>query len=119
MSYILYSVPVKLRHLEIQVPPISVYHMRKLIELRDSGVDIANPKAKDFTTLVDLVVEVIQENHPEITSDTLQKELDTFNLKAVMDAMQNAPKNVTAQTGMTQANQELGKTQSNPENKEH
>ena len=100
MSYVLYSTPVKLRKMEVMVPPISMYHMRKLLELRDSGVDLDNPDGKGLEAIVRLLHEVVQENHPELGFEQFEREVDASNLREIMMAVQGIPKNVTAQTGM-------------------
>jgi hypothetical protein len=107
MEYILYSTPVKLRKMEIMVPPISMYHMRKLMEIRDSGVDLNAPKAEELDRILTLFTEIIKENHPDLTKEVLEKEIDAANLGKLIDAIQATPKNSTAQTG-TQVNQNLG-----------
>lgn len=99
MSYVLYSTPVKLRTREIMVPPISMYHMRKMLELRDKGVDLDNPDASGLQEILKLLCEVIQENHPEMTYEEFERQIDASNLREVMVAVQGMPKNVTAQTG--------------------
>lgn len=104
MEYVLYSTPVKLRKIEIMVPPISMYHMRKLLNLRDSGIDLDNPDGKGLEAIVRLLHEVVQENHPELTFEEFEKQMDASNLATVMAAVQGVPKNVTAQAGkMNQA----------------
>lgn len=99
MDYILYSVPVKLRGMEIMVPPISVYHLRKLLELRDNGVNLDEPTAADLGKIIGLIGDVIRENHPDLTNDQLEKAIDTISLREIMQAVTGIPKNVTAQTG--------------------
>lgn len=103
MDYVLYSTPVKLRKAEVMVPPISMYHMRKLLNLRDSGVDLDNPDGKGLEAILRLLHEVIQENHPDLDFEKFEREVDASNLREIMIAVQGTPKNVTAQAGtMTQ-----------------
>lgn len=103
MDYVLYSTPVNLRKIQIQVPPISMYHMRKLLNLRDSGINLDNPDGKGLEAITRLLHEVVQENHPELTFEQFEREVDASNLREIMVAIQGIPKNVTAQDGkMTQ-----------------
>jgi hypothetical protein len=99
MDYILYSTPVKLRHQEVQVPPISMYHMKRLLELRDKGVNLEDPTYEDLNKILSLIGDILRENHPELTDEVLEKELDVASLREVMKAIQGLPKNSTAQIG--------------------
>lgn len=101
MSYVLYSTEVQLRTKTIMVPPMSMYHLRCLLDLRGQGVDLDNPSAGDIKKLVELLLEVVKENHPDLTYNEFEKELDVRSLKQVIEATQSLPKNVTAQAGMT------------------
>ena len=101
MAYVLHSTEVQLRTRTVMVPPISMYHLRKLLELRDTGVDLDKPNADGIGKIIALLAEVIAENHPEVTEDVLAKELDANNMPIVLSAIQSLPKNSTAQTGMT------------------
>lgn len=99
MEYILYSTEVKLQHMSVMVPPMSMYHMRRLLELKDQGIKFDDPTAEDLKKIVGLLHEVIKENHPDLDYDTLEREMDARSLQEVMVAIQNLPKNLTAQTG--------------------
>lgn len=99
-NYVLYSSEVQLRTMKVMVPPISMYHLRKILEIRDSGVDIDNPDAKGVLKLLSVIHEMIQENHPELDYETFEKQVDSRNLQALMLASQSMPKNATPQTGM-------------------
>ena len=100
MEYILYSTMVKLRKgREIMVPPISMYHMKKLLELKEQGVNLDDPNSSDLSKILSLIGEVIRENHPDLTDEELVKEVDARALQEIMVAIQNLPKNSTAQTG--------------------
>ncbi len=98
-NYVLYSTPVQLRTREVMVPPISMYHLRKILEIRDAGVDIDNPDAAGVLKLLSVIHEMIQENHPDLTYDDFEKQVDSRNLQQLMIAAQSMPKNVTPQTG--------------------
>ena len=100
-TYILYSTPVKLRTIDVMVPPISMYHLRKILEIRDSGVDIDNPDSEGMIKLLHVIHEMVQENHPELEYDNFERQVDSRNLQELMLASQSMPKNVTPQTGMT------------------
>lgn len=107
MSYVLYSTPVKTRsERELMVPPISMYHLRKMLELKDQGVDLDQPDAVGITKLMSLLVEVIQENHPDLTLEQFEKEVDAHILQEVVAAIQGTPKNSMPQIGMTNPVQE-------------
>lgn len=99
-NYVLYSTPVQLRSIEVMVPPISMYHLRKILELRDDGVNIDDPDAAGVLKLLGVIHEMIQENHPELTYDDFEKQVDSRNLQELMVAAQSMPKNATPQTGM-------------------
>jgi len=107
MDYILYSTPVKLRNMEIMVPPISMYHMKRLLEIRDSGVNLDNPSYEDLSKILHLIGDIIRENHPDLKDEELEKQMDVASLKDVMTAIQGLPKNSIAQTG-TQTSPALG-----------
>jgi len=99
-NYVLYSTPVKLRSIDIMVPPISMYHLRKILEIRDSGVDIDNPDATGVIQLLAVIHEMIQENHPDLSYEEFEKQVDARNLQTLMIAAQSMPKNATPPTGM-------------------
>lgn len=99
MDYILYSTPVKLNHMEVMVPPISMYHMKRLLELRDTGANLENPGKDDLTKILSLIGDIIRENHPDLTDEVLEKEINAINLKEIMAAIQGLPKNSIAQNG--------------------
>ncbi len=109
MDYILYSTKVKLRDMELMVPPISVYYLRKLLELKDSGTNLDDPTADDLGKIVDLIGDVIKENHPDLDKVKLEKSIDVQTLREIMDALTGIPKNVIAQTG-NQATPDLSQT---------
>ena len=98
---VLYSTEVELRKGTIMVPPISMYHLRKLLELKDKGIDLDVPDSKGLMEIISLLLEVIQENHPELTYDEFEKNLDAAGMQRVITAIQGLPKNSTAQAGMT------------------
>lgn len=110
MDYILYSTPVKLNKIEVMVPPISMYHMKRLLELRDSGTNFETPGKEDLTKILNLIGDVIRENHPDLTDEVLEKEINPVNLREIMSAIQGLPKNSTAQTG-NQVSPDLSKSQ--------
>lgn len=113
MDYILYSTPVNLRKMEVMVPPISMYHMKRLLEMRDAeGVNLDNPGLEDLNKILHLIGDILRENHPDLTDETLEKEIDARTLREIMDAIQGLPKNSTAQTG-DQTSQELSQKTEN------
>jgi hypothetical protein len=85
--------------MEVQVPPISMYHMKRLLEMRDKGVNLDNPGLEDLNLILGLIGDILRENHPELTNEVLEKEIDAVNLRDVMTAIQGLPKNSTAQIG--------------------
>ena len=99
MSYILHSTEVQLRTRKVMVPPISMYHLRKLLSLRDEGINLDNPGREGIARLVELFTEILSENHSDITVESLEKEIDAANLKDLVAAMNSLPKNSTALTG--------------------
>lgn len=100
MGYVLYSTEIQLRTQKVMVPPMSMYHLRCLLDLRTQGVNLDEPTSEDMKKIITLLLEVVNENHPELTYDQFEKELDIRSLKEVMEAMQSLPKNSTVQTGM-------------------
>jgi hypothetical protein len=102
MNYVLYSTPVKVRSgRELMIPPISMYHLRKMLELKDQGVNLDEPDAVGMGKLMSLFVEIIQENHPDLTLEQFEKEVDAHILQEVVAAVQGTPKNSMPQIGMT------------------
>lgn len=107
MDYILYSTPVKLNKMEVMVPPISMYHMKRLLEMKNNGVNLENPGLEDLNKILRLIGDIIRENHSELTDEILEKEINSINLGDIMSAIQGLPKNLTAQTG-NQTSPDLG-----------
>lgn len=99
MSYILHSTEVQLRSSKVMVPPMSMYHMRRLLGLKNEGVDLDNPDAEGVKKLMDLLHEVVQENHPELTFEDFERQVDASNLGELVATMNALPKNSTAPVG--------------------
>lgn len=99
MDYVLYSTPVKLSNIEVMVPPISMYHMKRLLEMKDNGVNLESPGLKDLNQILGLVGDIIRENHKDLTDEILEKEINAINLREIMAAIQGLPKNSIAQIG--------------------
>lgn len=101
MGYILHSVPVQLRKSELMVPPISMYHLRKILALKKSGLDFERPTEEQTGEIIDIMIDVIRENYPEMSVEDISKELDMSNIASVISASQSLPKNAMTQAGMT------------------